>query len=83
MTEVAEHRWLGYRPVAGHRFIAVCSCGWNSPPQGTAGLAGALLDAHREEARSPSSQDPTGDAVAAPAERPDAGPAGDSTTCRP
>ena len=63
MTELAEHRWLGYRPVAGDGFIAVCSCGWCSPPQRTAGLAGALLDAHREEGRDFPSGNGTGDAA--------------------
>lgn len=48
------HRWLGYRPVIGDGFVAVCSCGWQSPSQRTAGLAGALLDAHREAARAAS-----------------------------
>ena len=45
------HRWLGYHPVIAGEFIAVCSCGWRSPAQRTAGVAGALLDAHRNEAR--------------------------------
>ena len=57
MTGEAEHRWLGYRPVIGDDFIAVCSCGWSSPPQRTAGLAGALLDAHRAAARNASASD--------------------------
>ena len=51
MNEEAEHRWLGYQPVVGHSFIAVCSCGWRSPPQRIAGVAGALLDKHRDEVR--------------------------------
>ena len=46
-----EHRWLGYQPLLGDGFIAVCSCGWRSPAQHTAGVAGALLDAHRDAAR--------------------------------
>ena len=50
VSDVGEHRWLGYEPVVGDSFVAVCSCGWSSPPQRTAGLAGALVDAHREEA---------------------------------
>lgn len=51
MGDLQEHRWLGYRPANGERFVAVCSCGWSSSPQLTAGLAGALVDAHRDEAR--------------------------------
>ena len=53
MKEEAEHRWLGYQPVVGHSFIAVCSCGWRSPPQRIAGVAGALLDKHRDEVPEP------------------------------
>ena len=56
MAGDAGHRWLGYQPVLGDGFIAVCSCGWRSPAQRTAGVAGALLDAHRNRARDTSPQ---------------------------
>ena len=68
MNQEAEHRWLGYQPVVGHSFIAVCSCGWRSPPQRIAGVAGALLDKHRDEARDAPAQSGTR------AERSNAGP---------
>jgi hypothetical protein len=49
VSEVPEHRWLGYEnPVAG-RFVAVCSCGWRSAAYTSAGLAGSASDQHRED----------------------------------
>ena len=37
------------------RFTAVCTCGWQSEPMTSAGLAGAVWDRHLEQVRSPSS----------------------------
>lgn len=36
------------------KFVAVCACGWRSPPCSTAGLAHAMLDLHAEEQASSS-----------------------------
>lgn len=40
------HGWAGYgRPDRG-RFCGRCSCGWESPPLTTAGMAMAAFDRH-------------------------------------
>jgi hypothetical protein len=41
------HRWIGYSDDRSRGFIAVCSCGWESRPMSSAGLAAAASDEHR------------------------------------
>lgn len=57
MPEQAPCRWLGYADTRTGRFVAKCSCGWESEPYGSAGLAGAASDKHQAERMARNSND--------------------------
>ena len=44
-----HHRLEGIEFLPPARFVAVCSCGWQTEPVHTAGLAGAIFDRHADE----------------------------------
>ena len=46
-TPVATtHGWAGYGRPGGRRFCGRCTCGWESAPSSTAGMAMAAFDRH-------------------------------------
>lgn len=49
MPEELPCRWTGYADTRPGQFVATCSCGWESKPYATAGLAGAASDEHQAE----------------------------------
>lgn len=57
------HRWMGYAPDVTDGFAALCSCGWQSERQPSAGLAGSLADRHRADAHGEAAVAPSADSI--------------------
>ena len=47
----SRYRWVGFQQTGDGQFIAVCDCGWSSPPCPSAAEAGAHSDGHRNGLR--------------------------------